>query len=99
MSGEYVKLDKTVLNSYVEILENQILTQTTDNNIQNKIIERQFLTFGKTKVLKVKFQQRNGGVTKFLTQYLITLGVNTFSIVITNDKNTDYEFILENFRT
>jgi len=98
MSGEYMKLDKNVLNSYVEALESQILTQSTEYNIQNNIIERKFLTYGNTKIIKVKFQQIGADETSFLTQYLITLGRNTFSIAIINNENIDYQFILENFR-
>ncbi|TKS57187.1 hypothetical protein [Mesohalobacter halotolerans] len=98
MSGKYVKLDKNVLKSYVEVLKNQISNQSTEYNIQNKITEKEFLTYGKTKVIKVKFQQISADETKYLTQYLITIGINTFSIAIVNEENTDYQFILENFR-
>jgi hypothetical protein len=98
MSGKYVKLDKNVLKSYVEALKNQISIQSTEYNIQNKITEKEFLTYGKTKVIKVKFQQISADETKYLTQYLITVGINTFSIAIVNDENTDYQLILENFR-
>lgn len=99
MSGEYMKLDENLLNSYIEVLDSQISTQSTEYNTQNEIIETQFLTYGKSNIIKVKFQQTNGNKIKFMTQYLITLGINTFSIAIVNDENTDYQFILENFRT
>jgi len=41
-------------------------------------MERQFLSYGKTKIIKVKFQQKSDNDTNFLTQYLITLGLIHF---------------------
>lgn len=98
MSGKYMKLDKNVLSSYVEVLESQISKQSIEFNIQNTITEREFLTYGQTKIIKVKFQQISAEETKYLTQYLITLGINTFSIAVVNGEDADYQFILENFR-
>ena len=98
-AGEYIPLHKEMVNPFVHQLENQILSQLEAEGIEHKRLETKFLTYSKTKVIKVKYMQSNGVQERYITQYVITSGLNTFSMVVINNDNIDFQYVLKNFRS
>ena len=97
--GEYIPLDKSIVNPYVNMMETQLLTQTEKYGIEYKRLESKFLTNMNTKTIKIKYEQILNGNKRYLTQYLISYKLKTFSIYVSNEKNIDYQFITKNFGT
>jgi hypothetical protein len=99
MLGEYIPLDKSIVNTYVNMLEQQLLPQTEKFGIEYKRLESKLLTNKNTKAIKVKYQQILNGNKRYLTQYLVTYKLKTFSFVVSNKENIDYQFMTKNFGT
>jgi len=97
MLGKYIPLDKSVVNRYVNILEQQILPESTEFGFEYKRLESKFITLKNTKIIKVKYEQTNQGKKLFMTQYLITYRYKTFSMIIINKKDIDFQYLLKNF--
>jgi len=94
MSSKYMHINKKVFNDYAEMLNNNIKSQP---DTEQKIIEKKLLTYGTTKVIKVKINQTNEGITNYVTQYIITYSNKTFSIAVNNTQNLDFQYMLKNF--
>lgn len=97
MLGEYIPLDKSMVSTYVTMLEQTLLPQTEKFGIEYNRLERKFISNKNTKIIKVKYEQILNGNKRYLTQYLVTHKLKTFSFVVSNEKNVDYQFMTKNF--
>jgi len=97
--GKYTPLDKSLVSPYVNVLEKSVLSEWTKYGITYERLESKFITSKNTKSIKIKYRINTDGKNTFMTQYLVTYKFNTFSIVVTNEKNNDYQFVLKNFAT
>jgi len=95
--GEYTPLDKRRVNPYVNNLEKTVLSEWSKYYIYYERLEAKFITSKNTKSIKIKYRIIIDGKNTFMTQYIVTSKSNTFSIVVTNEKNIDYQFVLKNF--
>lgn len=97
MLGEYIVLDKSNVNLYVNMLEEQVFSKLADYGIEYTRLENKFISLKNTKAIKVKYEEELNGIKSYITQYIITYKFQTFSINVTNEKGNDYQFILKNF--
>lgn len=99
MNGEYIPLDKSIVNTYVNMVEQQLLPQKEKFGIEYNRLESKFLTNKNTKAIKVKYEQKINDQKRYLTQYLVTYKLKTFSFIVSNEKNIDHQFMTKNFGT
>ena len=93
----YFDFEKDALPLYVDLLENRIFVEPRKQGIIFERLESKFIKYGTSKILKVKYHQTFNNEKRFLTQYLITSKLRTFAIIVINEKNEDYQYILMNF--
>jgi len=97
MPGEYIPLSKDMVSQFVNMLEQNFIPDSAVSGIEYERLESKFLTFKSTKAIKVKYEQTAGTKKRYITQYIVTYKFDTFSIIVTNDKNEDHQRILKNF--
>ncbi|WP_299215266.1 hypothetical protein [uncultured Aquimarina sp.] len=97
MLGPYVPLDNSVVSTYVNMVEGQILPQSKEFGLKYKRTESKFLKYKNAEIIKVKYEQINEQNKRFVTQYLITYKLKTFTMVVINKNDTDFQFLLKNF--
>jgi len=97
--GEYMPLNKNLISPYVIRLEKDVKPELSKHNIGLERLESKFITSENTKSIKIKHRLIFDDKNIYLTQYIVTYKFNTFSIVVSNEKNIDYKFILKNFST
>ncbi|WP_418512021.1 hypothetical protein [Corallibacter sp.] len=97
-SGNYVELTKEAVEVYVDLLENHLFVESESFGVERKRLESKFLTYGISKVVKVKYLQTFGEEKIFLTQYLVTYKLKTFGIIVASESDSDYQYILKNFK-
>jgi len=97
--GEYIPLNKRLISPYVISLEKDVISELSKYNIGLERLEAKFITSKNTKSIKIKHRLIFDDKSIYLTQYIVTYKLNTFSIVVTNEKNIDYQLILKNFST
>lgn len=97
-SGNYVELTKEAVEVYVDLLENHLFVESKSFGVERKRLESKFLTYGISKVVKVKYLQTFGEEKIYLTQYLVTYKLKTFGIIIASESDNDYQYILKNFK-
>ena len=84
--GEYVLLNKKNMYSFAEILRKQ--------NPNRDLLEKKFYNLSYADVVKVKFRNK---AEIFTTQYLISRGSKTISMIVVNSENEDYDHLIKNF--
>lgn len=97
-SGNYVELTKEAVEVYVDLLENHLFVESKSFGVERKRLESKFLTYGISKVVKVKYLQTFGEEKIYLTQYLVTYKLKTFGIIIASESDNNYQYILKNFK-
>ncbi|MEC3906149.1 hypothetical protein VOI54_03910 [Tamlana sp. 2201CG12-4] len=96
--GDYVQLTKEAVEVYVDLLENHLFVESESFGVERKRLESKFLSYGNSKVVKVKYLQTFGVEKIYLTQYLVTYKLKTFGIIISSETDNDYQYILNNFK-
>ena len=100
MLGNYVFLDKDLLNAYTNMLESQMKQRYGNLGLGYERLESKYIAIKNTRSIKVKFKQLDSVNKKYITQYIITIGMKTFSMnVVSNDVDEDYQRLLKNFES
>ncbi|WP_299224416.1 hypothetical protein [uncultured Psychroserpens sp.] len=97
-SSPYFEFGKEAVAMYVDLLENQLLVEPRSRGVEFERLESKYLKYGISKIVKVKYLQRDGNRTGYLTHYLISYKLYTFGIIVSNEHGNDYQFILRNFK-
>ena len=97
MLGEYLPLDKSLVHTYVNLLEGQVFKEADQFESEYKILESNFLQNKYIKAIKVKFEISSSDGKRYMTQYIITYQKKTFTMVVENRNNIDLESVLTNF--
>jgi len=84
--GEYVSLNQKAMYSFAEMLKKQ--------NPERDLLEKKFYNLNYANVVKVKF---SNDAEMFTTQYLISRGSRTISMIVVNAENQDYDHLIRNF--
>jgi len=99
LQGSYMELDKEMETTYLEMLQRSQIAAMEAKGITMKLLENKFISLKNTKAIKVKYEQSYGFSKKYLTQYIVTYKFDTFSILISQDQNKDFQDVLSNFST
>lgn len=91
--GEYIPLGKELVSPYVNMLESNMLK----SEFSPVRLESKFITLKNATAIKVKYEQHIPTGKRYLTQYIVTYGLKTFSIMVLNDENKDLRVVLNNF--
>lgn len=91
----YFPLNKKMVSQYVNLLENSIIPDAEQSGITYERIESKFITRGTLQAIKVKFRQEFEGTERYLTQYIITRNLETFSMTVSDKINEDHQKILK----
>lgn len=89
--GEYINLNKNIATQYSTMLNNVVEKNWTNFGIDFKLLENKYLQKNQNKIVKIKYLQEFNKVKKYLTQYLITAKGKTFSVMVCNFENVDFE--------
>jgi len=99
LQGSYMELDKEMATTYLEMLQRSQIAALEAQGITMKLLENKFISLKNTKAIKVKYEQSYGFSKKYLTQYIVTYKFDTFSILISQDQDKDFQNVLSNFST
>jgi hypothetical protein len=89
--GEFVDLNKNIATQYSSMLNNSVESNWANNGINFKLLENKYFQKNQKKFVKIKYEQEFNKVKKYLTQYLISGKGKTFSVMVCNFKNEDFE--------
>ena len=96
--GEYINLNKNIATQYSTMLNNVVEKNWTNFGIDFKLLENKYLQKNQNKIVKIKYLQEFNKVKKYLTQYLITAKGKTFSVMVCNFENVDFEEEFKNIK-
>ncbi len=94
LPGSYVPLNKNQVNEFVQATEYSFINPARSRGIIIDRLEAKFITKNNLKAIKIKYEIKLG-VVKYLTQYIVTKNLETYSIMVVNNKNEDYQKILK----
>lgn len=89
--GEFIDLNKNIATQYSSMINNSVESNLANNGINFKLLENKYFQKNQKKFVKIKYEQEFNKVKKYLTQYLISGKGKTFSVMICNFKNEDFE--------
>jgi hypothetical protein len=89
--GEFIDLNKDIATQYSSMINNSVESNWLNIGINFKLLENKYFQKNQKKFVKIKYEQEINKVKKFLTQYLISGKGKTFSVIICNFKNEDFE--------
>ncbi len=89
--GEYISLNKKIASQYSSMLSSSAENNWKSIGINYELVENKFIDIEKIKIIKIKFLQVINDNKRYITQYLVSGNGKTFSIVVANQKNVDFE--------
>lgn len=95
LPGSYVPLDKTMVNDFVTAAEKQLLIPAQYQGINYKRLEAKFIKLNALKAIKVKYKLIFNDNIRYLTQYIITKQLETYSMIVTHEYNEDFQKVLK----
>lgn len=95
---KYIQMSKEAVEVYVDLLENNLFLEPKSRGIEYERLESKFLKIGLAKIVKVKYLQTFEGKKRYLTQYLVSHNLKAFGIIVMNEENKDFQYILNSFK-
>lgn len=95
--GEYISLNENTMNKFVEILKMKSFKKDIEQNYRYHLEQKKFYKLSYADVVKVKFKRIKNEEELYLSQYLISQGLETMTMIITNSNNEDYDELIKNF--
>ncbi|WP_405570948.1 hypothetical protein [Winogradskyella sp. Asnod2-B02-A] len=99
--ADYIKMSKEALELYIEMVDGNIFADAELKGIEYKRLEGKFLNYGLAEVVKVKFSQtyhQDESTKTYLTNYLVSHNLKSFGIIVINNENIDFQYILDTFK-
>ena len=89
--AEHTYFDKKTAGQYLYLLERQLENEWIPRNINYTRLESNYLSNSNVRILKVKYETIINNITNYTTQYIITTGKKSFSIVVNNSTSEDFQ--------
>ncbi|MBW6482383.1 MAG: hypothetical protein K0B10_04915 [Vicingaceae bacterium] len=89
--AEHTYFDKKSAGQYLYLLERQLENEWIPRNINYTRLESNYLSNSNVRILKVKYETNINNITNYTTQYIITTAKKSFSIVVNNSTNEDFQ--------
>ncbi|MDR5589935.1 hypothetical protein [Christiangramia sp. SM2212] len=96
--GEYTSLSEKTMNIFVDMLQMNFSLDAKEQNQEFKLKQKKFYNLSYADVIKVKFLRLKNQDQLYVTQYLITKGLKTMTMIVTNSENEDYDELIKNFK-
>lgn len=96
--GEYISLNKSTMNQFAEMLKMKSYKKDSEQNYRYNLEQKKFYKLSYADVVKVKFKRTRDEEELYLSQYLISQGLKTMTMIVTNSKNEDYDELIKNFK-
>lgn len=96
--GEYISLNRSTMNQFAEMLKMKSYKKDSEQNYRYNLEQKKFYKLSYADVVKVKFKRTGDEKELYLTQYLISQGLKTMTMIVTNSKNEDYDELIKNFK-
>ena len=96
--GKYIQMSRQAVEVYVDLLENNLFLAAKSQGIEYERLESKYIEYGLAKIVKVKYLQTFKGKKRYLTQYLVSHNLKAFGIIILNEENKDFQYILKSFK-
>ena len=93
--GEYVKLDKSIAQQYLQVLRGQVEQSWETLGIGYQLKEKKFFSNKDLQVIQIKYKLDLYGSEKYFTQYIISGRRKTIGVMINNKSDIDTEEILK----
>lgn len=88
---DYWDIQKNEINSFVNYIEGNIINKS---EIKFERLEVKYLEINRNKAIKIKYKQ-DVEPNRYFTYYLVTKGLQTFTITVINNTSEDYQKILK----
>lgn len=100
--ANYVKMTNEVLEVYMDLLENDVFLDYEEEGIYYNRIEGKFSDYGLAEIVKVRYLQKFDEIydidDKYYTNYLVSNHLKSFGILIINEDDKDFRFILDKYK-
>ncbi|MBT8245913.1 MAG: hypothetical protein HKP48_10600 [Winogradskyella sp.] len=101
----YIKMSKEALDIYVDIMEREFFVDYEGDSLYDSVkykkLESKYSDYGLANVVKVKYLQtynKDSTTNTYMTHYLVSHNLKSFGVVVLNNKNKDFQYILDTFK-
>ena len=88
--GKYTPLDQELMDVYENMIDESFLSRSEDSGVRYEKLDSDLLQFGEAKAITLKYKQSHEDQIKYLTQYIITKNLETFSVITLNSEDKDF---------
>ncbi|AVR46044.1 hypothetical protein C7S20_12700 [Christiangramia fulva] len=97
--GQHISLNEKTMYKYIDMLKMTSFKDDKEDSTEYKLLEKEFYKPIYADIIKVKFKRIKKGKELYLTQYLVTQGLKTITMIVMNTENKDFDQIIKNFKS